>query len=92
MEDGIRAIYLYGARLPAPMWARPRTVRAGVLNAGVALALFASAWVGYDAVRFGDAFTPPAVVAVSYLLLVGRAAVCAESQSGGRLSIQRSQQ
>jgi hypothetical protein len=75
------AVYLHRASLPVPMWARPRAVRAWVLNAGVAVALLASAWTGYDAVRFGDALMPPAVVAVSYLLLVGRAAVCAASQS-----------
>jgi hypothetical protein len=71
------AVYLYGAKLPASMWTRPRTVRSWVLNAGVAVALLGCAWAGCDAVRFGDAFSPPAVVAVSYLLLVGRASACA---------------
>ena len=74
-------IYLHGARLPVAMWARPRTVRAWMLNGGTVIALFSSAGVCYDAVCFGDAFTPPAAVAIGYLLLVGRAAASAPSQT-----------
>ena len=68
---------LYGAKLPASMWGRPRTARAWALNAGVALALLLIAWAGFDAVRLGDAYTPPAVVAIVALLLVGRASASA---------------
>lgn len=71
------ALCLYGAKLPASMWARPRTARAWALNAGVAFALLMCAWVGADAVMLGDAYTPPAVVAVVALLLVGRASASA---------------
>ena len=65
---------LYGAQLPAPMWSRPRTSRAWLVNAGVGFALLMCTWAGIDAVILGDAYTPPAVVAVMALLLVGRAA------------------
>jgi len=73
-------ICLHGVRLPEAMWARPRSARAWVLNGGSVIALLLSACVCYDAVRFGDAFTPPAAVAIGYLLLVVRAAVSAPSQ------------
>lgn len=68
-------IYLHGVRLPVAMWTRPRTAQAWVLNGVAVIALLSSACVCYDAVRFGDAFTPPAAVTIGYLLLVGRAAV-----------------
>jgi hypothetical protein len=67
-------VYLHGAKLPTPMWARPQTLGAWVLNVGVALGLVGCVWAVFDAIRFGDAFEPPAVVAVTYLLLVARAA------------------
>jgi hypothetical protein len=71
-------VYLHGAKLPVPMWAGPRTVRAWGLNVGIVLGLVACMWAVFDTVRHGDVFTPPAVVAVIYLLLVARAAVSSD--------------
>jgi hypothetical protein len=71
------AFCLYGATLPASMWARPRTARAWALNAGIAFAFLMCAWAGVDAVMLGDAYTPPAVVAAIALLLIGRASASA---------------
>jgi hypothetical protein len=70
-------VYLHGAKLPAPMWTAPNTVGAWVLNSIVAIALLALLWATYNAVRIGDIFTLPEIVAIAYLLLVGRAAACA---------------
>jgi hypothetical protein len=67
-------VYLHNAKLPVPMWARPRTVEAWVLNVGVALGLVGCMWAVFDAIHLGDAFEPPAVVVFTYLLLVARAA------------------
>lgn len=68
---------LYKAKLPVPLWVKPHTRIAWALNAGIAFALAMCAWAAIDAVVGGDAYTPPAVVAIVSLLLVGRAGASA---------------
>lgn len=76
MNVGLVA-YLYQARLPVGMWVRPTSLWAWILNAAVAIALVVWAWAGVGAVLVGDPYTPPAVIGVSVLLLIGRAAASA---------------
>jgi len=68
---------LLKAKLPASLWSAPRSWRAWSATAGVTFAVVMCVWAGIDAVLLGDPFTPPAVIAVISLLLVGRACASA---------------
>jgi hypothetical protein len=68
------AIYLHGSRLPVSMWVLPKSLRGWLLNAGVLVALVICVSEAVYTIRIGDPFTPPAIVGVISLLLVGRAA------------------
>ena len=70
-------LYLHRAHLPAPMWALPRTGRSRFLSGGILILLLACLLIAYESIRSGDIFAIPTIVAIAYLLLVGRAASCA---------------